>query len=138
METKRAPGRPKQHGSRAFRDLLLRSGTASLGIESDLGKLALAYKKAWRAELDYDGWGLTQDSDLEDACVGYLRHTRALRYELERPMDKPPNLATNEVDTGSVQERAALDRIRAAKEAWHPQVKQILETIAETREPNAR
>jgi hypothetical protein len=125
-------GRPAKHGSRQFRDMLLRSGSAALGSESELGKLAHAYKKSWRAELDFPGWSLTQDSDLEEACVGHLRRTRALHFALQADLNCAPTLATLELDAGANQERNALDRIRAAREAHRQEaVKKTLEDFQE-------
>jgi hypothetical protein len=125
--------RPKGHGSRAWRDLLKKHGTAGLGLDGEMGKLAHAYKMAWRKELAFPGWGLAQDADLEDACVGFLRKTRALKHCLEADLNAPnATLATLERDTGANQERAALDRIRAAREAHSPVAVQIMQGIRET------
>ena len=129
---KNVGGRPKAHGSRAFRDTILRGGSAALGSDSELGKLAFAYKRAWKAELDFPKWSLAQDSDLEDACVGHLRRTRALHFALQADLGSPPTLATIELDAGANQERNALDRIREAKEAYkQEQVKAHLQSMQE-------
>jgi hypothetical protein len=125
-------GRPPKHGSRAFKDMLLRAGTAALGSETELGKLAVAYKKAWRQELDFPGWSLACDSDLEDACVGNLRRTRALKFALEADLNAPRTLATMEIEAGANQEPNALNRIREARDSHHQdQLQKTLESIRE-------